>query len=195
MYGFGVSSPVRRNYISHVESRCGGNLYVWLVTSPGGGGGGGGGYSDFFFIRRLGPSIYRSPPKNIWNFKHPQKIFEILATQKISPFCTFTLRKDPKLHRNYPKYSPILWWPPKKIHKIFTPQKIFIFWKSKKILKFKILNPKKWSEPTYVWKFLSTPPGLHDLLLHSLMEVVHNHATSNLAIYSNETSQDELSDT
>ena len=34
-------------------------------------GGGGGGYSHFFFIRRLGPSIYRSAPKNIRNFKHP----------------------------------------------------------------------------------------------------------------------------
>ena len=32
-----------------------------------------GGYSNFFCIRRLGPSIYRSPPKNIRNFKHPKK--------------------------------------------------------------------------------------------------------------------------
>ena len=56
-------------------------------------GGGGGGYSNFFRIRRLGPSIYRSPKKNIRNFKHPKKIFEILATQKISQFCTLTLKK------------------------------------------------------------------------------------------------------
>ena len=39
----------------------------------------GGGYSNFFFVRRLGPSIYRSPPKIsgiskiIWNFSKPKK--------------------------------------------------------------------------------------------------------------------------
>ena len=48
-----------------------------------------GGYSYFFRIRRLGPTIYRSPPKNIRNFKHPKKIFEILATQKISQFVSW----------------------------------------------------------------------------------------------------------
>ena len=48
------------------------------------------------------------PPKNIRNFKHPKKIFEILATQKIFQFCTLTLKKDPKLHRNDPQTSPIL---------------------------------------------------------------------------------------
>ena len=67
---------------------------------------GGGGYSNFFSIRRLGPGIYHSPPKTIRNFKHPQKIFEILATQKNipRPFCTLPLRKDPiiKMHRNDP---------------------------------------------------------------------------------------------
>ena len=48
-----------------------------------------GGYSDLFFIRRLGPRIYRSPPKNIRNFKHPKnflntppKIFIFLKTKK-----------------------------------------------------------------------------------------------------------------
>ena len=47
--------------------------------------GGGGGYSHFFFIRRLGPSIYRSPPNKIRNFKHPQIRFKILATPKQIP--------------------------------------------------------------------------------------------------------------
>ena len=43
-----------------------------------------------------------------------------------------------------PKYSPILWWPPKNIHKIFVPPKKYsFFWNPPKILKFKILNPKK----------------------------------------------------
>ena len=32
----------------------------------------------------------------------PKKIFEIFATPKISPFCTMTLRIDPKIHRNDP---------------------------------------------------------------------------------------------
>ena len=49
-------------------------------------------------------------------------MFEILATQNIYQFCTPTL-KDPKLHRNDPQTSPILWWSPKNIHKIFIPQK------------------------------------------------------------------------
>ena len=52
-----------------------------------------GGYSNFFGIRRLGPSIYRSPQKYISNFKHPQKIFEILATQKYIPILYFDLKK------------------------------------------------------------------------------------------------------
>ena len=47
---------------------------------------------------------------------------------------------------------------PKYIHKIFIPQKIFIFLKAPKILIFKSLNPKKWPEPTYVWKYQSIPP-------------------------------------
>ena len=53
---------------------------------------GGVGYS-YFCKRWLGPSIYCSPQKNIRNFKHPKEIFEILATHKISQFCTLTLKK------------------------------------------------------------------------------------------------------
>ena len=54
-----------------------------------------GGYSNFFRICRLGPSIYCSPPKNIRNFKHPKKIFEILATQKNIPILYIDLKKRP----------------------------------------------------------------------------------------------------
>ena len=54
-----------------------------------------GGYSNFFRIRRLGPSIYPSPPKNIRNFKHPKKIFEILATPKNIPILYLDLKKRP----------------------------------------------------------------------------------------------------
>ena len=59
-----------------------------------------GGYSHFFFIRRLGPSIYCSPQQKYQEFQTPPKIFEILATQKNIPVPTLTLRKDHKMHRN-----------------------------------------------------------------------------------------------
>ena len=59
--------------------------------------GGGGGYSLFFCIRRL-----RFTPKNIRNFKHPKKIFEILAAPKNIPILYHDLKKDPKMHRNDP---------------------------------------------------------------------------------------------
>ena len=61
-----------------------------------------------------------------------------------------------------PKYSLILWWPPKNIHKIFIPKKYYFFLKTRKKLNFKILNPQKLPVPTYVWKYQSTippPPG------------------------------------
>ena len=54
-----------------------------------------GGYSNFFRIRRLGPSIYRSPQTNIRNFKHPKKIFEILETKKNIPILCLDLKKRP----------------------------------------------------------------------------------------------------
>ena len=43
-----------------------------------------------------------SHPKKIGNFKHPHKIFEILATQKISPILYPPYRNDPKMIRNDP---------------------------------------------------------------------------------------------
>ena len=52
-------------------------------------------YSLFFCIRRLGPSIYPSPQKNIRSFKHPKKIFEILANQKNIPILYNDLKKRP----------------------------------------------------------------------------------------------------
>ena len=64
----------------------------------GGGGGGGGGTLTFSSYLGLGPSstvcrqkksVISSTPKNILNFCHA----------KIFSFCTFTLRKDPKMHR------------------------------------------------------------------------------------------------
>ena len=46
---------------------------------------GGGGVLSFFLLSRLGPITYYSPQNNIRNFKHPQNIFEILATPKKYP--------------------------------------------------------------------------------------------------------------
>ena len=125
-----------------------------------------GGTQIFFRIRRLGPSIYRSPQKNIRNFKHPKKNFEILATQKISQFCTLTLKKDPKLHRNDPQTSPILWWPQKISTKSSYPKKILIFLKTRKNIEIQNLEPPKMGR-AYVCVKISeyppppTPPGVY----------------------------------
>ena len=60
-----------------------------------------------------GPASTFIPPKKYKEFQAPQKIFEILATPKTSPFCTMPLRKDPKMHR--------------KKHKIIIPRKKIFF--------------------------------------------------------------------
>ena len=111
---------------------------------------GGGGYTHFFFKRRLGPSIYRSPPppqkkkkkkkKKVRKFKHLNFFWNVSNRIKYPPWPE---EKTLKCIEINPKYSPILWWPPKNIHKIFIPQKYSFFWKPPKILKFKILNKKK----------------------------------------------------
>ena len=106
--------------------------------------GGGGGVLQFL------PHTYArtqhlpfTPPKNIRNFKHPKKIFEILATPKNIPNLYLDLKKDPKLHRNDPQTSPILWWPPKNIHKIFIPQKNIHFLKTPKNIEIQKFTPQK----------------------------------------------------
>ena len=53
-----------------------------------------GGYSHFFLVRRLEHSIY-CLPKNIWNIRHTQKIFETLATQNSIPILFIDLKKTP----------------------------------------------------------------------------------------------------
>ena len=108
--------------------------------------GGGGEYSHFFFIRRLGAQhlpftplqkkqqqekttkkktkkkagISRTP-KIIWNFSNPQN----------TPILYLDLKIDPKCIEMTPKYSLILWWPPKNIHKIYIPKKYPFVWTSK----------------------------------------------------------------
>ena len=119
--------------------------------------GGGGGYSIFFRIRRLGPSIYRSPQKNIRNSKHPKKIFEILATQKNIPILYLDLKKDPKMHRNDPQTSPILWWPKKYPQNLHTPKNIHISENPKEYW-----NSEFWTQKNgpslRMWENIRVPP-------------------------------------
>ena len=77
---------------------------VHRLSSPGGGGG------TLIFSAYVGsdPASTVHPKKNIRNFKHPKKIFEILATQKNIPILYLDLKKDPKLNRSDPQTSPIL---------------------------------------------------------------------------------------
>ena len=77
-----------------------------------------GGYSHFFFIRRLGPSIYCLPPKNIGNVK---KIFVIFATPKnILILYIYLKKKTQKYIEKTPKTVVQFCDDSKKnIHKIF----------------------------------------------------------------------------
>ena len=65
-----------------------------LHLAPGGLGQGGGG-TLIFSLRSLRPSIYRSPPKNIRNFKHPQKYMKFWQLKKIYPILYLDLQKRP----------------------------------------------------------------------------------------------------
>ena len=57
-----------------------------------------------------------------------------------------------------PKYSPILWCPPKKSTKFHT-QKIINFLQTPKNIEIqKFWTPKKWPQPTYARKYQNTPP-------------------------------------
>ena len=67
-----------------------------------------GGTLIFSAYVRSDPASTVHPQKNVRNFKHPQKIFEIIAIPKNIPILYLDLKKDPKLHRNDPQTSPIL---------------------------------------------------------------------------------------
>ena len=72
------------------------NFPSWTVTQSvgvcvcvgGGGGGGGGVVLSLFFIRRIGPSIYRFAARKYREYQAPPKTFS---------FFTFTIREDLKL--------------------------------------------------------------------------------------------------
>ena len=118
-----------------------------------------GGYSHFFLKRRLWPSIYCLPQKYIRNSRHtPKNIISFSNSQNIFPSCTHDLRKDPNIHRNEPKNSPVLQWPPKNIHKFLIHQKYLYFWKLQKVLKFKFWTPKN-GPSLHIYENIRIPPG------------------------------------
>ena len=57
-----------------VASRPPTNVHDLVVVMRQSMGGGGGGYSHLFFIRRLGPGIYHSPPKILGISSTPKKL-------------------------------------------------------------------------------------------------------------------------
>ena len=61
----------------------------------------GSGYSHFSSYVGSGPAS-TVHPQRFHEFQAPQKTFEILATPKMPPFRTLTLRNDPKMHSNDP---------------------------------------------------------------------------------------------
>ena len=117
-----------------------------------------GGDTQIFFVYvGSDPASTVHPPKN-QEFQAPQKIFEILATPKNIPILYLDLKKDPKMHRNGPQTSPILWWPKKYPQNLHTPKKYSSFSKPPKILKFRILNPPKNSPSLRMCENIRVPP-------------------------------------
>ena len=108
------------------------------------------GVISFFFIRRLGPSIYCLPPppppkkKNIRNIKHPKKSLKFCKRKKYPHSVHLPWEKTPIYIEITPITSPVLWWPPKNIHKIF------IFLKKKSNMEIQNFDSQKMSKPTYV---------------------------------------------
>ena len=58
-----------------------------------------------------------------------------------------------------PKYSPILWWPPKNIHKIFIPPNILIFLKTPKNIENQNFEPQKMARAYVCMKISEFPLG------------------------------------
>ena len=91
-YKFGPLSGSQQNAILMVfRWRADSGPIFMLASFPGGGGG----YSNFFFIRRLRPSIDYLQKKKIRNFKHPKKYLKFYQLQKISPILYLDHKKRP----------------------------------------------------------------------------------------------------
>ena len=95
--------PIWTNPISHCK------ISALREKVSGGGGGGGVGVLSSFLHTQTRARHLTFTPKNIRNFKHPKKFFEILATQKIIPYSVPWPKEETlKCLVMTPKYSPIL---------------------------------------------------------------------------------------
>ena len=114
-------------------------------------------------IRMLGAQHLPFTPQKyqeFQDFKRPKKIFEILATQKISQFCTLTLKKTLKCIEMTLKLAQFCDDTQKISTKSSFPKKYSFVWKPQKILKFRILNPPKNSQSLCMCENIRvTPPG------------------------------------
>ena len=88
------------------------------------------------------------------------------------------------MHRNDPKYSPILWWPQKNIHKIFIPQKILNFLKTPKNVEIKNFEPQKMVRAYVCMKVSEFPPPPWAVKLELFrFSVLHSNITVNMITY------------
>ena len=79
---------------------------------------------------------FQAPQINIWNFCNPKDILYPVP---------WPSEKTLKCIEITSKYSPILWWPQKNIHKIFIPPppKYSVFWKKNKNIEILSFEPQK----------------------------------------------------
>ena len=92
------------------------------------------------------------------------------------PFRTLTLKKYPKCTEMVPKYTQILWWPPKNIHKIFIAQKYSFFWKTTKNIEIQNFEPQ-----TLAWAYVCIKisdtllPGVYFMTSITILETTLSH--------------------
>ena len=156
-WGSNKQRIVNNNRTTVIERILSATSHINCIAAPGGGGG----YSNFYHIRRLGPSIYRSPQKIIRNFKHPKKIFEILATQKNIPILYLDLKKKTLNCIEMTLKLAQFCGDPKKISTISSyPKKILIFLKTQKNIEIQNFKPKKMDRAYVYVKIAEYPLGL-----------------------------------
>ena len=133
----------------------------------------GGGYSHFFcsYVDSGPASTFHPPPPqkkkkkknqefqapqiNIWNFSNPINILHSVP---------WPSKKTQKCIEMTFKYSPILSWPPKYIHKIFIPppppppQKKNIQFSEKENIEMQNFEPPKNSPHLRMYEFIRAPP-------------------------------------
>ena len=124
------------------------------IADPGGGGGG-----HLIFSSYVGsdPASTVHPPKNIKNFKHPKKIFEILAAQKNFPNLYLDLKKTLKCIEMTLKLAQFC-DDPQNIHKIFIPPKNIHFSENPKNIEIQKFEPPKIARVYVCVKISEYPP-------------------------------------